>query len=398
MTPAADADALRTAVLVVAAGRGIRAGGGVPKQYRLLGGQTVLGRTLAALLADANLGRVVVAIHPDDLPLYLLASAAHAGDPRLLPPVHGGHSRQASVRAGLEALAADPPDVILVHDGVRPFVDPALTARVTTALTAGADAAIPAMPVTDTLKRVTADDTITATVDRTSLRAVQTPQGFRFAALLERHRAAAHRDDMTDDAALFDRPEDRVVAVAGEPGNVKLTTPEDFAAADMRLAAGRRVATGIGYDVHAFGPGGSVALGGVAIAHDTGVLAHSDGDVALHALTDAVLGALGDGDIGTHFPPSEERWRGASSDRFLSHAAGLVRARDGAITHLDVTIVCEAPRVGPHRPAMRRAIAAAAGIDEDRVSIKATTSERLGFTGRKEGLAALAIATIELPR
>lgn len=387
----------RTAALIVAAGRGIRAGGGLPKQYRSLGGEPVLRRTVRAFLAAEAIDSVRVVIHPDDESLLAMALDGLA-DVRLGPAIHGAASRQASVRAGLNAIAADGPARVLVHDGVRPFVSRGAIARVLAALDTH-EGAISALPIVDTLKRGEGG-LISATVDRAGLHAAQTPQGFRFAALLDAHRAAsaAGREDFTDDASLLEWRDVPVALVPGEADNIKLTTPEDFARGEAILAARRGlIRIGIGYDVHAFTEGDHVTLGGVRIAHDRAVLAHSDGDVALHAATDAVLGALGDGDIGSHFPPSDMRWKGASSDRFLAHAAGLVRAAGGAVLHIDVTIVCEAPRVGPHRAAMKAAIAAAAGIPPEAVSVKATTSERLGFTGRREGLAALAVATIERP-
>lgn len=384
------------AAVIVAAGSGIRAGGGVPKQYRLLAGKPVLSRTVDALCMSAAIHQIVVVINPEYRQLYDLALDNVVDATKLLPPAEGGASRQASVRAGLEALAPFSPDIVLVHDGVRCFVDDALIKRTIEGLGPHVDGAIPALPVTDTIK-TTDGERLTGTVDRSSLRAVQTPQAFRFAPLLMRHRDLSHRDDLTDDAALFEEQHGHLVFVDGAAENVKLTTPGDFAAAEMRLSRRRTVRTGIGYDVHAFTTGDQIALGGVLIRHDRGVLAHSDGDVALHAATDAILGALGDGDIGTHFPPSDPQWRGVRSERFLAYAANLVRTRGGTLTHLDITIVCEAPRIGPHRAAMTATIAASAGISSDRVSIKATTSERLGFTGRSEGLAAMAVATLELP-
>lgn len=384
-----------TAVLV-AAGRGTRMGG-APKQYRDLAGRTVLTRSLAALLAEPRVTRAIVVIGAGDEALYAEAIAALPPDlrARLLPPVTGGATRQASVRAGLEALADDPPELVLIHDAARPFVSPALVARVIDAASANG-AVIPALPVTDTLKQIDEAGMVTATPDRASLRAVQTPQGFAFPALLAAHRAAPDAG-ATDDAALIEAVGGIVRLVDGEAGNIKLTHAEDFAMAERRLAAAFVTRVGQGYDVHAFGPGDHVWLGGVRIPHTHGVVAHSDGDVGLHALTDAVLGAIADGDIGTHFPPSDPQWRGASSDRFLDHACRLARARGAILDHLDITLVAEAPRIGPHRDTIRARIAAIAGVAETSVSIKATTSERMGFTGRREGLAALAIATLRLP-
>lgn len=388
------------AAIVVAAGRGVRAGGEIPKQYRLLAGIPVLHRTLSTLLRHECCDAVVTVIHPDDVALYRMAVDGISGDGRLLPPVFGGENRQISVKNGLEALIPRAPSQVLIHDAVRPFASPALYDAVLAATTAQ-NAAIAATPVTDTIKKSTTDGRIAATLDRAGLWAAQTPQGFRFDLILAAHRAAADagRADFTDDAALLEWRGEPVALVPGEVDNLKLTRPEDFARAERLLAAEAPAVTvtGIGYDVHAFTEGDHVAIGGVTLPHDRGVAAHSDGDVVLHALTDAILGALAEGDIGVHFPPSDPEWRGASSDRFLAFAAGRVRARGGTIRHLDVTVVAEAPRIGPHREAMRAAIARASGTSVERISIKATTSEKLGFTGRREGLAALAVATLTLP-
>ncbi len=390
----------RVAALIVAAGRGMRAGGGVPKQYRMLAGRSVLARSVAALCGRQAASIVLCVIHPDDRELYdaALAELPPALRPHLLPPVSGGDARAESVRNGLEALAAHAPDIVLVHDAARPFASPALVAR-SVAAAASFGAALPGVPVTDTLKAVAPDAVIVGTVDRAPLRAVQTPQVFRFATLLDAHRraAAAGRTDFTDDGAVMEWAGHAVHVFEGERANVKLTTTEDFADAEARLAAETETRTGMGYDVHAFGDGDHVMLGGVRIAHRRGVLAHSDGDVILHALTDAVLGTLADGDIGSHFPPSDPQWKGASSDRFLAHAVGLLRGRGGRLVNCDVTVVCEAPKVGPHRDAMRARIAEICGIGIHRVAIKATTSERMGFTGRGEGLAAQALVTVTLP-
>jgi len=317
----------------------------------------------------------------------------------ILEPVSGGVTRQASVRAGLEALLARAPEIVLVHDAARPFASADLIARAIEAARK-TGAAVPALPVADTVKRVSDAGVIEETLDRNSIRLVQTPQAFAFAALLEAHRRAAAqgRHDFTDDAALAEWAGMTVSVFAGEPGNIKFTTPEDFARAEtMQSAALADVRTGSGLDVHAFGPGDHVTLGGVRIPHPQALTGHSDADVALHALTDAILGALADGDIGAHFPPSDPQWRGASSDRFLTFAVERVQARGGRIAHLDLTIVCEAPRIGEHRDRMRANIANLAGIDIERVGVKATTSEKLGFTGRGEGIAAYATATIRLP-
>jgi 2-C-methyl-D-erythritol 4-phosphate cytidylyltransferase/2-C-methyl-D-erythritol 2,4-cyclodiphosphate synthase len=383
------------AAVVVAAGRGLRAGGDVPKQYRRLAGEPVIRSTLSVFAFHGEVAAVLPVIHPDDRALFETAAVGL----RLLQPVAGGATRQASVRAGLEALSARAPDIVLVHDAARPFCSAALVSRAIAAC-AATGAAVPALEVTDTIKRLDADGRVAGTLDRTQLRAVQTPQAFAFPALLDAHRRAlvAGREDFTDDAALAEWAGLKVAVFAGESGNVKLTTDEDFARAEARrIASLADLRTGTGFDVHAFGAGDHVMLGGVRIAHDRGLSGHSDADVALHAAVDAILGALADGDIGKHFPPSDPRWRGASSDQFLKFAADRVAQRGGRIAHLDITIVCEAPRIGPHRDAMRQRIAQIADIAVERVAVKATTSERLGFTGRGEGIAALATATVRLP-
>lgn len=389
--------------IVVAAGRGSRAGEGLPKQYRTVAGLSVLGHALAPFLADDAIGSVICAIHPDDRGRYEQAIGPLEGRESLLPPVAGGATRQISVLRALDALDAGPgePRLCLVHDGARMFVDRALIgAAIEGALHHGA--AVPGIAVTDTVKRVDADGLILETLERSDLRAVQTPQAFAFRPLLDAHRraAASGHDGFTDDARLAEWAGLPVHVFPGDPANMKVTHPGDFAEAERRLAAPSpvlvtRLATG--FDVHVFGPGDHIWLGGIRVPHEAGVVAHSDGDVVLHALTDALLGTLGDGDIGTHFPPTEPRWRGASSDRFLAFAADRVRGAGGIVDHLDATVLCERPKVGPHREAMRDRIAAIAGIDRGSVSIKATTTERLGFTGRGEGIAAQAAATVRLP-
>jgi 2-C-methyl-D-erythritol 4-phosphate cytidylyltransferase / 2-C-methyl-D-erythritol 2,4-cyclodiphosphate synthase len=385
----------KVAAVVVAAGRGLRAGGDLPKQYRHVLGEPVIRSSLALFARHDAISFVQPVIHPDDAALFQAASAGLD----LLPPVDGGALRQASVRAGLEALQAHAPDLVLVHDAARPFASPALVTRAIAAARAS-PAAVPVIGVADTVKTVDAKGCVTDTIDRARVRLVQTPQAFGFAALLEAHRQAkaAGRDDFTDDAALAEWAGVKVGTFEGEAGNVKLTTDEDFTRAETaRLAALGDVRTGFGFDVHQFGEGDHVVLGGVRISHRRGLSGHSDADVVLHALVDAILGALADGDIGVHFPPTDPQWRGASSDRFLAFAVERVRARDGRIAHLDVTIVCETPRIGPHRDAMRARIAEIAGIAIERVGVKATTSEKMGFTGRGEGLAAFANATVRLP-
>ncbi|MFC0219618.1 bifunctional 2-C-methyl-D-erythritol 4-phosphate cytidylyltransferase/2-C-methyl-D-erythritol 2,4-cyclodiphosphate synthase [Pseudochelatococcus lubricantis] len=388
------------AAIVVAAGRGERAGAGVPKQYRTLGDAPVLAHTLGAFAAHPAIGRVLAVIGEADAIQYKMCLSCLPDTRRLLAPVSGGNTRQASVHAGLAALADTPPAIVLVHDGARPFVSPALITEAIAAARAHG-AAIPGLPVTDTVKIVDEAGRVTGTPERAGLRAVQTPQAFAFAPLHAAHeRARAEgRNSFTDDAAIMEWAGHPVHVFPGEATNMKLTRPEDFDTAERHLRRDATLVsrTGTGFDVHAFADGDHVWLGGVKIPHARGVIAHSDGDVVLHALTDAVLGALADGDIGSHFPPSDPQWKGASSDRFLAHAVALLHARGGVLDHLDATVICEAPKVGPHREAIRARIAVIAGLPLASVSIKATTSERLGFTGRGEGIAAQAAATVRLP-
>ncbi len=380
------------AALIVAAGRGSRFGGPLPKQYALLGAQTVLRRTLEVLRATAGIDRLQVVIAAGDEALY---EAAVAGLD-LPPPVIGGASRQRSVLNGLEALAADAPDLVAIHDAARPFVRTSDIMACLEAVEPGVDGAVLGVPLADTLKRVDESGRLAGTVPREGLWRAQTPQVFRFARLLSAHRAAAslagaEATALTDDAAVAEQAGLRLVMVPGHDDNRKLTTADD-------MPQTFETRTAFGFDVHGFAAGDRVMLGGVAIPHTRALDGHSDADVALHALTDAVLGTIAAGDIGRHFPPSDPQWRGASSDRFLRHAVDLVRAAGGRVVHLDLTVVCEAPRVGPHREAMATTIAAIAGIEPGRVSVKATTTEGLGFTGRREGIAAQAVATVELPR
>jgi 2-C-methyl-D-erythritol 4-phosphate cytidylyltransferase / 2-C-methyl-D-erythritol 2,4-cyclodiphosphate synthase len=390
---------MSVAAIIVAAGRGVRAGEGPPKLYRVLAGEPVLARTLRSFLSHAAVGAVLPVIHPDDHALFGSVSES-LSSPGLLTAIDGGQTRQSSVLHGLESLTPIAPDLVLVHDAARPFASHALIDR---AIAAGrrAGAALPGLPVTDTIKQVDVGGRVVATPDRGSLRAVQTPQAFRFGPFLEAHRRAASAGlhGFTDDGALAEWAGLAVDVFEGEPGNVKLTHPADFVDAERRAGGAVTYLTrlGTGFDVHAFDEGDHVWLAGVRVPHDRGIRAHSDGDVILHALVDALLGALADGDIGVHFPPSDPRWRGASSDRFLAHAAERVRSRGGIIDHLDATLLCEAPRLGPNREAMRSRIAQIAGLRLDQVSLKATTTEGLGFTGRAEGLAAQAAATIRLP-
>ncbi len=390
------------AILTVAGGRGFRAGEGIPKQYRDLLGETVLARTLGALHVAAPQAVLLTVIHADDRALYdaSIAALSPAARDRLLPPALGGASRQDSVRNGLEALQAleKPPKTVLIHDAARPFAHPALIAR---AIDAALDhgAAAPGVPLSDTIKRIDAASRVVDTPDRASLRAVQTPQAFDFELILKAHRAAAVEAlDFTDDAMIVENSGHPVHIFAGDPGNFKLTTAEDFLRAEsLLLNSLPDIRTGQGYDVHAFAAGDHVWLGGVRVPHTHGLAGHSDADVLAHAVTDAILGAIADGDIGSHFPPSDPRWKGAKSSIFLEHSVSLVRRRGGAIAHIDATIVCEAPKIGPHREAIRESLAKIMGIELSRVAVKATTSEKLGFTGRQEGMAALALATVRLP-
>ena len=385
----------QVAAVVVAAGQGVRAGGDLPKQFRRIAGETLLRRALSRFVEAPMVSFVQPVIRSEDADIVRVETAGL----NVLPPVFGGATRQASVRAGLEALLPRKPDIVLVHDAARPFASANLIARAILAAEK-TGAAIPGLPVTDTIKRVDDSGTVETTVDRTLLRLVQTPQAFAFPALIAAHRRAAEqgREDFTDDAALAEWAGMKVSVFPGEAGNIKFTTPEDFLRAEaIQSAALGDVRIGSGMDVHAFGAGDHVTLGGIRIPHSQALTGHSDADVALHALTDAILGALADGDIGAHFPPSDPQWRGASSDRFLVFAVDRVRARRGRIAHLDLTIVCEAPRIGEHRDRMRANIAKLADIDIERVAVKATTSEKLGFTGRGEGIVAYATATVRLP-
>jgi 2-C-methyl-D-erythritol 4-phosphate cytidylyltransferase/2-C-methyl-D-erythritol 2,4-cyclodiphosphate synthase len=384
------------AAVIAAAGRGERAGADVPKQYRPIGGEPMIRATLRAFLAHPRIDFVQPVINPNDRDTY---HHAIAGLEDLLPPVAGGVTRQASVRAGLEALASRRPGLVLIHDAARPFVSGALIDR---AIGAGrtCGAAVPGIALADTVKSIDESAIVTETLDRSRLRTVQTPQAFTFNLILEAHRraVAAQRENFTDDAALAEWAGQRVSVFEGEADNLKVTTSDDFARAEMtRLAALSDVRTGNGFDVHAFAEGDHLMLAGIRIPHSRGVTGHSDADVALHALVDAILGALAEGDIGAHFPPSDPQWKGAASDRFLAFACERVRKRGGAIAHLDVTVVCETPRISPHRDAMRARIADIANVAIDRVAVKATTSEKLGFAGRGEGIFAMATATIRLP-
>jgi 2-C-methyl-D-erythritol 4-phosphate cytidylyltransferase/2-C-methyl-D-erythritol 2,4-cyclodiphosphate synthase len=381
----------RCHVLIVAAGRGSRFGGPLPKQYCLLAGQPVLRRTALAFLHHPGIASVRIAIHPDDRALYDQA----VGDLGLPEPVAGGVLRQDSVRNLILALEALPDELVLIHDGARPLVSAAIIDATIAAL-ADAEGAIAALPVRDTVKRAVGTG-IAETVDRTYLWRAQTPQGFRYGAIRDAHQRCAGLD-LSDDAAVAERAGYAVELVMGDEDNFKITTAEDLTRAERLLQARLGdVRTGMGFDVHQLVPGDGCWINGIKIPHDKALLGHSDADVGLHALTDAILGAIGAGDIGQHFPPTDERWRGAASDKFLAHAGSLVAAKGGVIAHCDVTVICERPKIGPHRAAMAQRIAEILGIAGDRVSVKATTTEQLGFTGRGEGIAAQAVVTVRLP-
>lgn len=378
----------KTIALIVAAGRGHRFGGEFPKQYMKLGGIAVLRHTVLVFLNHPEIASVRVVIHPDDITLYEQAVAGLG----LKSPIWGGAMRQDSVRLGLEQLAEEQPDLVLIHDAARPYVETALISRVIAAL-ASSVGAIPTLPLTDTIKRV-ADGKVVATEERSLLWRAQTPQGFRFLPILEAHKRLAGQN-LTDDAAVCEAAGLDVARVDGSETNIKITTVDD-----MQLGAKgvKRMETrsGFGIDVHRFTDGDHVVLCGLVIPHTQALEGHSDADVALHALTDALLGAIGAGDIGHHFPPSDAQWRGAASDQFAAHAVKLIKQQGGRIVNVDITIICESPKVGQHRAKMQTRVAEILEISETRVNIKATTTEKLGFTGRGEGIAAQAVANIEV--
>lgn len=388
------------AVIIVAAGRGERAsadGSTDPKQYRSVAGTAVLVRTIRAFLDIPYVTSVLPVLHADHAERY---AALGLSDVRLQAPVNGGATRQASVLEGLKALAPQRPDFVLIHDAARPFATPELVGKVIAALEQF-DGALPVLPVTDTIKRSLDGRQVATTEDRSQLFAAQTPQGFRFGQIFSAHmRAPTTKRQFTDDSEIAEWAGLRVAMVQGDRDNFKITHPEDFALAERLIAGDYAMETriGTGYDVHEFEPGDAVWLCGVRIPHHAKLKGHSDADVGLHALTDAILGAIGEGDIGHHFPPSDMQWRGAASTVFLKHAGELVARAKGRIVNLDVTMVCEAPKIGPHVPAMRQIIAETLGISVSRVAIKATTNETLGFIGREEGMVAMASASVELPR
>ncbi len=390
-----------TVALVVGAGEGLRFGGEVPKQYRLCAGHAVIWRSLKAFLNHPEVTSVQAVIHPSHRDLYDEAVRGLS----LPAPVDGGATRQDSVALGLESLAAladRAPSRVLIHDAARPLVDDGVISRVLAALETS-PGAVPALPVADTLKRGDGQF-VETTVDRRDLWRAQTPQGFRFEDILSAHRAAhraAHRqpggEELTDDAAVAERAGLAVAIVEGAEDNFKVTRTGDLLRAERVLGiGGGEIRTGMGFDVHRFGPGDHVMICGVAIPHDFGLEGHSDADVGLHAITDALLGAIGAGDIGSHFPPSDPQWEDAASEVFLRHAGELIGAKGGRILNIDVTLVCEAPKISPRREAMTGRVAEILGLAVDRVSVKATTTEGLGFTGRGEGIVAQAVATVRL--
>jgi 2-C-methyl-D-erythritol 4-phosphate cytidylyltransferase/2-C-methyl-D-erythritol 2,4-cyclodiphosphate synthase len=375
--------------VVVAAGAGLRAGPGEPKAWRTLGMRPLIRWSVEGLLA-AGADEVVVVVARDRLAQIDDALAGLQG----WRAVTGGNTRADSVQAGLAALTAARGQPVLVHDAARPFVTRAHVERLLAALDV-ADGAVPALPVPDTLKR--GDGLIDETVSREGLWRAQTPQAFRFGRLKAAYRRWPATEEPTDDASVMERAGGHVAMVPGDPMLMKLTYPEDFLMAEQLAAARRIVRTGFGVDAHRFGPGDVVWLGGIRIEHDLGLVGHSDADCGLHALTDAVLGAIAEGDIGEHFPPSDPRWKGASSDQFLLHAVKLTAAKGGRILNADLTLICERPKIRPHRDAMRARIAELLGLPIERVSVKATTTEGMGFTGREEGLMAQAVVSVETP-
>ncbi|WP_135077729.1 bifunctional 2-C-methyl-D-erythritol 4-phosphate cytidylyltransferase/2-C-methyl-D-erythritol 2,4-cyclodiphosphate synthase [Terasakiella sp. SH-1] len=375
--------------IIVAGGRGSRFGSELPKQYCELAGKPVLFHTVQAFLSHPRISGVRVIIHPDDYGLY--DSAVEGLE--LLAPVHGGATRQDSVRQGLESLAELEPDLVLIHDAARPFVKADVIDRVIDKVKEG-QGVIPALPVSDTLKKEK-QGLCVGTVDRSNLWRAQTPQGFLFPDIYGAHQSQKGCE-LTDDAAVMEAVGKQITFVLGHEDNLKITTPDDMGRAQRMMKMDLEFRNGTGFDVHRFAEGDFVTLCGVEVPHTHGLSGHSDADVALHALTDAILGAIAQGDIGSHFPPSDMQWKGVSSDRFLKKACDLVAEKKGTICHLDLTIICERPKIGPHRDAMRQKIAEIAGISIDRVSVKGTTTEKLGFTGRSEGIAAQASATVKL--
>lgn len=393
--------------LIVAAGRGMRAvqsGHDLPKQYRMIGGKTVLAWTLSAFLDHDRIDGVCVVIHPDDRDLYHQCTEAFTA--KLLDPALGGTSRQISVYNGLKALESYQPQNVLIHDAARPFITPNLISDLIETLESEV-AVLPGRPVTDTLKRVGDHDRkVSETLPRDGLWQAQTPQCFHYNKILQAHGSAQDKalDHFTDDASIAEWHGLEVYLINGWENNRKLTTADDFTWAEQHLEQNKSMAnfsgsfrTGSGFDVHAFTQGDHVILCGVNIPHTQTLKGHSDADVGMHALTDALLGSIGDGDIGTHFPPSDPQWKGAASDVFLKDAIDRINRLGGRIQNIDVTLICEQPKIGPHRAAMRKCLSEIMDLDVSRISIKATTTEQLGFTGRGEGIAAMATASVILP-
>jgi len=390
----------KTAVaLIVAAGESRRAGGGIPKQYQMLGGKSLLRRSIEAFQQHAGVSAIKVVIHPAHKAYY----EEHTRGLSILPFVEGGTTRQESVKQGLVSLAETyPSDYVLIHDAARPNIAQDLISRVLASLEE-TPAVIPALPVIDTLKHVE-NDLIVGTIERKKLFRAQTPQGFHFDAILDAHRQSSHYD-YTDDAAVAENAGLEVRIVAGSEHNYKITTAEDMHDAQLLLEVQYETKVGFGVDAHRLVPhepdSGTVKRGivlcGVNVPFELGLEGHSDADVGLHAIVDAMLGAMGEGDIGAHFPPNDPRWRGANSSRFVLHAYQLLKQKKGKLLHVDVTLICEKPRITPYREPMREAIARLLDIDISRVSVKATTTEKMGFTGRGEGIAAQAVATIKIP-
>lgn len=410
---------IKAAALVVAAGRGARLAdpdNTQPKQYRDIAGRPILSHTLEVLANHPRITKIVTAIHPDDVAMYdaAVAQSGSQSAAKLLPAVFGGKTRQLSVLEGLKALEGSGCTHVLIHDAARPFVTDRIVDAILSRLEAGAEGVLAAVPVSDTLKKMEADEPRLDTIDRTGLFAAQTPQAFPLEQIFSAHLEALRqgKTGFTDDTSLAEWSGRTVQLSEGDPSNFKITTTSDLERADRQarqkematmtgtvhpLSRLQDVRTGIGYDVHAFDAGDRVTLGGIEIPFSRGLRGHSDADVVLHAITDATLGAIGDGDIGRHFPPSDPQWKGAASDRFQKDAVTRVNSLGGRLAHVDVTIVCEEPKIGPYREEIRRSVARICEIPVSRVSIKATTSEKLGFTGRKEGIAALASVTVRLP-
>lgn len=382
---------MTVAALIVAAGKGVRAGGTTPKQFAPLCGKSVLSHSVTALTSHPSITQAVVVIAPGQEPL---ARDGLGETVNFVNFVAGGETRRESVHAGLQALEAIGATRVLIHDAARPFLPVRVIDDLLAALQS-APGAVPVLQVADTLAR--GDTTLGEVVPRDSLHRIQTPQAFHLDAILAAHRAWPADEEATDDAQMLRRAGHEVLIVPGDPMLEKITHPADFAAAEARYAARFVSRTALGFDVHRLETGQELWLGGVRIPHHQGLSGHSDADVALHAITDALLGTIGAGDIGMHFPPSDARWRGAPSAQFLEHAAALVREQGGIIDFIDLTLICEAPKIGPHRETIRSSVANILGIGADCVSIKATTTERLGFTGRGEGMAAQAVATVRVP-